>query len=177
MRDAGAGRRTEVLENQHILDARVGLIEGLDAVPVHADQVDEVLLRHVLDGDAMLGVVDDYFVPAVAVNRLLQAEHQVGCGCVVAQYRVQIFDHAQFPVVRGRCNRHRGRCHVLVAGAEGAGFDVLAGVPGRRRFILARAHTARGGNQHRLAGYHGIDADFAHRFRFVAHAGRASYAA
>ena len=71
MRDAGAGGRAEVLENQHILDTSIGIIQGAYTIPVHADEAKQVILGHFMNGDTVFGVVDDDFVTAIAVDRLL----------------------------------------------------------------------------------------------------------
>ena len=54
-------------------------------------------LAHIVQRDAVLRVVDDDLVPAVAVYGLLQAEVEVGILTVVAEHRVEVFDDADIP--------------------------------------------------------------------------------
>ena len=58
---------------------------------------------------------------------------------------------------------------MLVAGTEGASVDMFTGVARRRCLIFARTHTACRRDQHRLAGYDGVDANFADSLWLISH--------
>jgi hypothetical protein len=119
--------------------------------------------------DAVVVMVDHHLVAAVAIDRLLQAEHQRPAAVVCAEHREQVLDHTHFPLWTFRPGGDGRRRAFLVAAAERAALDVCAGVALGRLLRLAGAHRARGGDQHRLGRHHRVDADLADRFRFAAH--------
>lgn len=120
--------------------------------------------RPVLQGDTMLRMVYDNLMASIAVNRLLQTENQVAAGLVVSEYRVQVLDDADLPVLLGRVSCKSGRCELFVAAAERAAFDMRARVARGGIFRLAGAHGASRRDQHGLVRYNGIHADFAQGF-------------
>src|SRR3989338_8704529 len=97
MGDRGTGGRTEVLEHQYVAQARIGAVKLLHAFTVGAQQRRNMWLAHVVQRDAVLWMVDDDFVPAVAVYGLLQAEVEVGILAVITEYRIKILDDAYGP--------------------------------------------------------------------------------
>ena len=167
MRDRRPGSRAEILEHQHVFQPLVRFEQLAHARLIDAEQDRQVRFGHLLYGDAMLMMIDDDFVPAVAVDGLLQAEVEPGLFAVVAQHRIEIFHHADLPVALGRPAQDHRRGFMLVATAERAGFNVFAGVARRQFLGFFRAHAARGGDQHRFARDDRIDADFADFAGFV----------
>ena len=84
VRDAGARRRPEVLEHEHVAQPGIGRVHLGHPFLVGQEQVCEVLLPHRVQADRVVGVVDDDLVPPVAVDDLLEPEGDVALLAVVA---------------------------------------------------------------------------------------------
>ena len=108
-------RLPEVLENEHVFEPWIGGVQLGHALLIDGEQVGQVCLTHLVQGDAVARIVDHDLVAAVTVDDLLQTEGDVGLGAVVAEYRVQIGDDADIPVLVIRIGLDLRRCPVLVA--------------------------------------------------------------
>ena len=168
VRNRGAGGRAEILEHQHVFQARIRGEYLRHAVAIGTKQHCQMVGTHVVHRRAVLEMVDDDLVAAIAVDGLLQAEAEIGLIALVAQYRIEVFDDADLPVATRRISQYLWWRAVFIATTERAGFNVLAGVARRQRLGLFRTHAARRGHQHRLARHNRVDTDFAY-FVWFAH--------